>query len=60
MQDQPDPLIMRGKRVHGGPNMLQLSLDGKRLYVGTSLYSVWDKQYYPDLVQYDLIEAFLW
>jgi 56kDa selenium binding protein (SBP56) len=27
--------------------MIQLSLDGKRLYVTTSLFSVWDKQFYP-------------
>jgi len=29
--------------------MLQLSLDGKRLYVTNSLLSVWDNQFYPDL-----------
>ena len=29
--------------------MLQLSLDGKRLYVTNSLYSAWDDQFYPDL-----------
>lgn len=31
--------------------MIQLSLDGKRLYVTTSLYSSWDKQFYPDLIR---------
>lgn len=31
----------------GGPQMLQLSLDGRRLYVTSSLYSVWDNQFYP-------------
>ena len=29
--------------------MLQLSLDGKRLYVTNSLYRAWDKQFYPQL-----------
>ena len=29
--------------------MLQLSLDGKRLYVTNSLYSTWDNQFYPNL-----------
>ena len=29
--------------------MIQLSLDGKRLYVTTSLYSVWDNQFYPNM-----------
>ncbi len=33
----------------GGPQMLQLSLDGKRLYVTSSLYSVWDNQFYPQM-----------
>lgn len=42
---------LQGKRVPGGPQMIQLSLDGKRLYVSTSLYSGWDKQFYPDLVK---------
>jgi selenium-binding protein 1 len=31
----------------GGPQMLQLSLDGRRLYVTNSLYSSWDNQFYP-------------
>jgi len=29
--------------------MIQLSLDGKRLYVTNSLFSTWDQQFYPDL-----------
>lgn len=41
----------KGKRVPGGPQMIQLSLDGKRIYVTTSLYSDWDKQFYPDLIR---------
>jgi 56kDa selenium binding protein (SBP56) len=31
--------------------MLQLSLDGTRLYVTNSLYSPWDKQFYPGLIE---------
>jgi selenium-binding protein 1 len=30
--------------------MLQLSLDGKRLYVTNSLFGPWDKQFYPEMV----------
>ena len=41
----------RGQRLQGGPQMLQLSLDGKRLYVTSSLYSVWDNQFYPDMAR---------
>jgi len=38
-----------GRGLNGGPNMLQLSYDGRRLYVSNSLYSTWDNQFYPDL-----------
>lgn len=48
-------MTVRGNPVYGGSQMLQLSLDGKRLYSTTSLYSVWDKQFYPDLVKYFVI-----
>ncbi len=39
----------QGKKLIGGPQMLQLSLDGKRLYLTNSLYSPWDNQFYPDM-----------
>ena len=29
--------------------MIQLSLDGRRLYVTTSLFSTWDNQFYPEI-----------
>jgi selenium-binding protein 1 len=38
-----------GRALNGGPQMLQLSLDGRRLYVTNSLYSSWDNQFYPGL-----------
>lgn len=40
---------VRGKPLVGGPQMLQLSLDGSRLYVTSSLFSSWDNQFYPDM-----------
>lgn len=45
------PSVYQGKRIPGSPQMLQLSLDGRRLYVTTSLYSGWDKQFYPDMIK---------
>jgi len=48
---RPLPLVVKGVEVQGGPQMLQLSLDGKRLYVTTSLCSIWDRQFYPQLVE---------
>ncbi|XP_033132270.1 selenium-binding protein 1 isoform X3 [Brassica rapa] len=41
---------IKGKSLRGGPQMIQLSLDGKRLYATNSLYSVWDRQFYPELM----------
>ena len=38
-----------GRDLSGGPQMLQLSFDGRRLYVSNSLYSTWDNQFYPGL-----------
>src|SRR5262245_45455467 len=40
-----------GKKLTGGPQMLQLSLDGKRLYVTNSLFSSWDNQFYPAIAK---------
>ena len=40
---------VNGLQITGGPQMIQLSLDGKRLYVTTSLFSTWDNQFYPDI-----------
>lgn len=48
---QPDPVFIKGKRLYAGPQMLQLSLDGKRLYVTSSLYSPFDRQYYPEVLE---------
>jgi selenium-binding protein 1 len=42
---------IRGRKMTGGPQMLQLSLDGKRLYVTSSLLSSWDNQFYPQLAK---------
>jgi selenium-binding protein 1 len=34
--------------LNGGPQMVELSRDGRRVYFGNSLYSAWDKQFYPE------------
>jgi len=46
---EPEIPLINGNKIEGGPQMIQLSLDGKRLYVTTSLFSPWDKQFYPGL-----------
>jgi len=47
----PELASVKGRTSSGGPQMIQLSLDGKRLYVTDSLFSSWDRQFYPKLVQ---------
>jgi methanethiol oxidase len=33
--------------VNGGPQMVELSRDGRRVYLTNSLYRTWDEQFYP-------------
>jgi len=35
--------------LNGAPQMLQVSLDGQRVYLTNSLYSTWDNQFYPGI-----------
>ncbi len=39
---QPD------KALNGGPQMVEVSRDGRRIYFTNSLYMAWDDQFYPD------------
>ncbi|MCA1672135.1 MAG: selenium-binding family protein, partial [Actinobacteria bacterium] len=34
--------------LRGGPQMVETSRDGRRVYVTNSLYGAWDDQFYPD------------
>src|SRR5438045_2670355 len=36
------------KPLNGGPQMVEVSRDGHRIYFTNSLYAAWDKQFYPD------------
>ena len=36
------------QRLAGGPQMVEISRDGKRVYLSNSLYGSWDDQFYPD------------
>jgi selenium-binding protein 1 len=37
--------------LNGGPQMVEISRDGRRVYFTNSLYSSWDEQFYPDGVK---------
>jgi selenium-binding protein 1 len=36
------------KPLNGGPQMVEISRDGRRVYLTNSLYRTWDEQFYPD------------
>jgi methanethiol oxidase len=36
------------ERLSGGPQMVEVSRDGRRVYMTNSLYGSWDDQFYPD------------
>src|SRR5262249_14983079 len=37
-----------GTPLSGGPQMVEISRDGRRVYLTNSLYGSWDDQFYPD------------
>ncbi|MGH7933321.1 MAG: selenium-binding family protein [Candidatus Binataceae bacterium] len=37
--------------LNGGSQMLELSRDGRRVYLSNSLYGAWDEQFYPEGVR---------
>jgi selenium-binding protein 1 len=37
--------------LNGGPQMVELSRDGRRVYLTNSLYRTWDEQFYPEGVR---------
>ncbi len=41
----------QGKELNGGPQMVEVSRDGRRVYFTNSLYAAWDKQFYPDGIE---------
>jgi selenium-binding protein 1 len=40
-----------GQALNGGPQMVEVSRDGRRVYFTNSLYQSWDEQFYPDGVR---------
>ena len=39
------------KPLNGGPQMVEVSRDGRRVYFTNSLYAPWDVQFYPEGIQ---------
>ena len=38
----------QNRPLAGGPQMVEVSRDGRRVYFTNSLYAAWDEQFYPD------------
>jgi selenium-binding protein 1 len=43
--------------LNGGPQMVEISRDGKRVYFTNSLYASWDEQIYPDGIRTWFVKA---
>jgi methanethiol oxidase len=43
--------------LNGGPQMVEVSRDGKRIYFTNSLYAPWDEQFYPDGIRSWLVKV---
>jgi len=41
----------KGGALNGAGQMVELSRDGRRVYLTNSLYAAWDEQFYPDGVR---------
>ena len=55
---RPDPTFYpSGKAFGGGPQMVEISRDGERVYFTNSLCSTWDDQFYPDGVPGAMVMA---
>jgi selenium-binding protein 1 len=45
-----------GTPLNGGAQMVEISRDGRRVYLTNSLYTPWDEQFYPDGVKSWLVK----
>src|SRR5437773_4896984 len=45
-----------GAKLNGGPQMVEVSRDGRRVYFTNSLYRAWDDQFYPDGIRSWLVK----
>lgn len=52
----PHPKDSKGA-LNGGPQMVEISRDGRRIYFTNSLYRSWDEQFYPDGIRSWMVKA---
>ncbi len=46
-----------GDALNGGPQMVEISRDGRRVYFTNSLYASWDAQFYPEGIRGWMVKA---
>jgi selenium-binding protein 1 len=46
-----------GEKLNGAPQMVEISRDGRRVYLTNSLYRTWDEQFYPDGISGWMVKA---
>src|SRR5262249_24328347 len=46
-----------GQALNGGPQMVEISRDGRRVYLTNSLYASWDEQFYPEGIRSWLVKV---
>jgi selenium-binding protein 1 len=46
-----------GQPLNGGPQMVEISRDGSRVYFTNALYTPWDEQFYPDGLRSWMVKA---
>jgi selenium-binding protein 1 len=51
------PHPVSGGALNGGPQMVEVSRDGKRVYFSNSLYSAFDEQFYPEGIKGWVVKA---
>ncbi|CAK5084375.1 unnamed protein product [Meloidogyne enterolobii] len=49
-----EQIKLNGKIYEGGPCRLQLSLDGRRLFISNSFLRNWDQHFFPKLAEFVL------
>ena len=53
----PHARTRRPGPLNGGPQMVEVSRDGRRVYFTNSLYAAWDAQFYPEGIRGWMVQA---
>jgi 56kDa selenium binding protein (SBP56) len=57
VEQKVTPACTHNVPLNGGPQMVEISRDGKRVFFTNSLYTAWDEQIYPDGIRTWFVKA---